>query len=183
MLPDFTNLLPVPIPRHGTAETYTLIRPDQFTFTEDHYQQIAEICNQPLVYETLFINRWEGRPYSVNDARGFVNWGVTSWDANTLYLFFIVSPKNEIAAAIDIKSPDLDSAEIGYWCSADHRGIMTNTVIALTQIMAKAGFKEVYALVKPLNERSKKVVLRANYSHIGLIERDNITFDKFTYAL
>lgn len=180
MQPDFSFFSGVPITNYHTGEIYWLRRVDRIV-EKNLDKQIATICNQPIIYDRLFRERREGQPYHPKDARWFIDWGRRGWERNDLFLFFTLTEDNQVAAAIDIKSAELDSPEIGYWCSQDHPGIMTNTVIALRQIMPQAGFRGVHALVSPDNDRSMRVLQRASFEHIGQIKRANKWFEKFIY--
>ena len=182
-LPDFDNLLPAPILNHLTGEAYLLQRVDRFLFTNQHHMQITDICNEPRVYDLLFRERRRGIAYKLQDARGFIQWGVDGWRTQNYFLFFVTNEANEIAAAVDIKGSNLVSSEIGYWCSEHHRGIMTNAVATLTTVMTKAGYTKAHALVLPTNDLSSNVLLRNNFELLGTFDRDLVTYNKYNKVL
>jgi len=67
-----------------------------------------------------------------------------------------------VVAACDIKSNALN-AEIGYWSSQAHRGVMTNALVAMCDMAAGAGFVALFARTKTGNVRSEAVLKRAGF--------------------
>ena len=181
--PNFDSLLPLSVTNYLTSASYALHRCDHMQFAQAQHMQIMNICNEPRIYNLLFRKRRRGVPYRLQDARGFTQWGVDGWRAERYFLFFVVTAKNEIVAAVDIKSSNLTSSEIGYWCSEHHRGVMTNTITALTMLMSSAGFVKAHALVLPTNAKSAGVLLRNGFELLGSAERDGITYNKYNKVL
>jgi RimJ/RimL family protein N-acetyltransferase len=79
----------------------------------------------------------------------------------------VVDAQGNPAAACDLKSAD-PIPEVGYWSSARHRGVMTNTVKALVALAASAGFEGLFARTRSGNQRSMAVLARAGFSPRGL---------------
>ena len=125
-------------------------------------QSIIDVCNEPLVY-SLFQERLNGAPYTHHDALDFYNWGIRGWKNNTHFLFIATDKKGRATAACDIKSANVNAAEIGYWSSAHHRGSTTNAVNLMIQAGFQAGFQCLYALVRPENTASARVLIRVGF--------------------
>ncbi len=60
---------------------------------------------------------------------------------------------------------------------------MTNAVLKLCDIAKEAGYRCLFALATLENEKSARVLLRANFIYEGQIFRDNIAYMKFTKML
>lgn len=93
----------------------------------------------------------------------WLSWASQGWRANTHFCFAVTDDSGAIAAACDIKSRDPDGAEIGYWASARHRGVMTNAVSAMCEAARQAGFRSLMARVRHENSRSQAVLARAGF--------------------
>ena len=78
-------------------------------------------------------------------------------------MFVVLDEQGLAAAACDIKSSDLEAAEIGYWSSEKHRGVMTNSLLAMVAAGFQVGFRRFYARVRPGNYDSAAVLLRAKF--------------------
>lgn len=168
-----------PLRAHGRGDQYRLtptLLHDESPTTAD---EIVGICNESLIYSMLFEGPFGGRSYERDDALRFLDWGDAGWEEETHFVFLITEDDGKVAGAIDIKSPEAASAEIGYWLSAEHSGVMTNAVIALTELARAAGFVELHALVRPENSRSARVLRRAGFESAGTTVRDGRTFDRF----
>ncbi len=136
------------------------------TLEINHQQlsQIVEACNQPSIYK-LFVRRLQGKPYTEADAHDFITWAQKGWQEGTHYVFLIIEQEKNIVGAIDIKSNDLNSAEVGYWMNKHYPGLMTNTLKALIQIADRAGYKELYAHIHEQNTKSMGVAKRAGFHY------------------
>lgn len=154
------SLLPTKIVSLKSGQVYYLQSMDHIPSTSEQHRQIARICNQPEVYK-LFGNRFEGRPYSAVNARDFLSWGQGGWREKSFFIFLVTDAKGEIVAAMDIKSNDKNSAEIGYWCSSEHHGVAGSGVRAMAIWAGRNGFKELFAV--PINERSMKLLQREGF--------------------
>ncbi|MCH2155832.1 MAG: GNAT family N-acetyltransferase [Opitutales bacterium] len=129
-------------------------------------KQIAAICNEDLVYEWCFRSLCNGVPYPQTMAREWIQWGADGWQNSTHFVYVVTNSEKSIAAALDIKSADLRRAEIGYWASADHRGIMSNAVRAILPLADQAGFKLLFADIHPNNKRSQAVIRRCGFETV-----------------
>ena len=121
------------------------------------------MCNEPLVYDRLFRQRRQGRPYLAEEADGFLHWAQEGWQHHTHFVFLILSREGEIVGAVDIKSPDPYAGEIGYWASERHRGVMTNVLLELVRVAQAAGFRRLWANPDADNERSVALLRRAGF--------------------
>jgi len=151
--------------------------------TDEDVETIVTICNEDLVYNMLFRERLNGQPYSRQDAQGFLSWAREGWQSDEWFVFLIRNSRNRIIGAIDIKTKTADAAEIGYWVSSTSPGIMTNTVLQLCDIAKVAGYKSLFALTTLENEKSARVLLRANFVGEGQILRNDTAHLKFTKTL
>ncbi len=131
--------------------------------TEEFLESIVAICNEKTIYDWLFVQRLQGAPYPKEDAIFFKEWGTRGWKESTHFLF-IATDRNGHAAACDMKSSDLNGAEIGYWASHRHRGIMTNAVRGMVAAGFDAKFRRFYAQVKKGNAGSVGVLTRVGFT-------------------
>jgi len=178
--PIFDEPISINFEKYDTKDVYTLISVDQSrVLSEPDIETITEICNQPLVYDFLFREKFKGRKYEYKDAEGFVKWAQEGWKNKTYFVFIIRNDKGEIVACSDIKSPNLDSAEIGYWASDKSSGVMTNAVKSLIGVAQKAGYKSLFGLVKPTNDKSSGVLNRNNFENVGLVTEDGEQYLKY----
>ncbi|NTV35925.1 MAG: GNAT family N-acetyltransferase [Anaerolineaceae bacterium] len=148
---------------------------------ETHYAQIVRICNQPGVYSMLFARRLNGLAYGMEDARRFVRSAEEGWQNGTHFVFITRTEDGSVTAALDIKSADLTAAEIGYWASAEHPGLMTNALLELVHIARQAGYRCLYAIVREDNPRSTNVLTRAGFACSGHMEKGGLPY--LTYEL
>lgn len=182
-IPQYPDLKFVDIENFKTGETCQLWRVDKMSITEDDYEQIRKICNEAAVYDFLFREKLEGKPYPIEKAKGFIDWATKGWTENTHFVFIVRNPEGKIVAAVDTKSNDLAGAEIGYWASEDYPGIMTNAVKAMIEINKRAGFKSVWARVKKDNEKSCGVQERAGLKYDSNFTNDNKEYRKYILKL
>lgn len=57
-----------------TAKSYSFIPASELNESEKLYKRVFEICNEDLIYKTLFHSMCKGRAYSLEDAKGFISW-------------------------------------------------------------------------------------------------------------
>jgi RimJ/RimL family protein N-acetyltransferase len=138
--------------------------------------QVAAVCSEPLIYERLFRQRLDGHPYDATNGLGFLTWAESHWRENTAFVFVITHPLDGIVGALDIKSTNRDEAEIGYWLSARHGGVMTNAVRLMRDLAWAAGFRALFAVTDPDNARSQAVLARAGFVHEGSMTRNGETY-------
>ena len=151
--------------------------------TTEQVTTVERICNEPLIYTSLFEEMLGGRRYSRDDAERFFAWGVEGWQQGTHFVFVLVDDVGEIVGAIDIKSPTLESAEIGYWLSAAHSGVMTGAVEEIIGLARECGYEELYGLVRPGNEQSARVLLRAGFARVEDVVRAEKTYHRYERRL
>lgn len=138
--------------------------------------QVAAVCAEPLIYERLFRDRLGGQPYDEANGLRFLTWAESHWREGTAFVFVITHPLDGIVGALDIKSTDLDGAEIGYWLSARHGGVMTNAVRLMRDLAWAAGYRGLFALTDPDNTRSQAVLARVGFVHAGSMTRNGETY-------
>lgn len=159
----FPPSIRVPILNHLTGEKYFVVRGDEVPHTEERLAEIVQICNEPAVYRWLFSRVLVNQPYTKDKAMEWLQWSEDGWRANTHFCFITLDSKGSIVAACDIKSADVHGAEVGYWASSSHPGIMTNTVEAVIREAAKSGFRSLIARAQHANIRSKSVMTRVGF--------------------
>lgn len=162
----FPHPIRVPIQNHLTGETCILIRAEELQPTPATLQRITAICNEPEVYQWLFHDPLKGEPYLEAKARQWLESAKTGWQEQTHFIFAVLNARAEIVAACDIKSTDA-IPEIGYWATRHHRGVMTNTVMALRSLATTAGFKGLFARAKIDNLKSQAVLQRVGFHLIS----------------
>ena len=153
-----------PIKNYIDGSGYYLVPATEVHASDSVHRVIAEICNEQAVFDYLFRSALGDGPYSVEMARGFLEWSKAGWESEQYYVFFIMNKVGDITGCITIKSNDLECAEIGYWCSKNHPGVMTNTVMALCSLAQANGFRRFDVRVKTVNQRSAAVLIRAGFS-------------------
>ena len=170
--------------RYPDNQHYQLRSADaSFPSTDTTQQDLVAACNEPFLYDRIFRERLQGKPYDQDRAEYFLSWAREGWRNNAWFVFVVLSPEGKIVATIDIKTDQLEGAEIGYWCSEKSPGIMTNTVLALCNIAREAGFRHLYARIAPDNARSIGVVSRCNFSPAGLETRNGVQHLRFNKSL
>lgn len=180
----FNEPISINFERYNLKDVCTLISVDQSrVLNEPDIETITEICNQPPVYDFLFREKFNGRKYEYKDAEGFVKWAQEGWKNKAHFVFLIRNKKGEIVGCCDIKSPNLESAEIGYWSSDKSSGIMTNAVRVLLDVAKKTGYKSLFGLVDPKNDKSSGVLNRNNFKNIGLVTKGGKDYLKFLKVL
>lgn len=183
-VPHFNVPIRASIERFPSGEVYKLqSADDSVAFTDEDYQRIAQICSEPLIYNMLFHDLFEGRPYNIQDAEKFTKIAQDGWRTGKTFIFFIRNPQNQIVACTDIKTNDIEAGEVGYWCSQESPGIMTNAVFALTDLAKNAGYKSLFGLTKAENEKSQNVLTRAGFVKDSEIEKNDKHYFKFTRNL
>ena len=163
----------------STGEKYEMLGGPNMTFSDIDIKKIEKICSQKGVYDILFNKKLNGRSYTEEDAIGFIKWLKEGWKDQTHFVFLIRKKDSEIIGAIDIKSLNLDRAEIGYWADENYRGFMTNTVKELSLLAKEAGYIRLFAGVLARNNRSVAVLERAGFKKIKEDKKDSE--DHFIY--
>ncbi|WP_050028678.1 GNAT family N-acetyltransferase [Verrucomicrobium sp. BvORR034] len=178
---NFPYPLRLPFQNALTGATYFLVSGDQIEPTPDQLLAIARCANEPLVYDLLFRERFEGEPYQETDAAGWITWTHAGWKDNTHFSFMVQDNAGGVVAACDIKSNDLEGAEMGYWSSTHHRGVMTNAVKLMCQEAAKAGFRALTARTKRGNDKSRAVLQRVGFQDVA--SPDDERYDHYLLQL
>lgn len=182
--PFFGEPISISFEKYNTQDICTLVSADQSsTLSKSDMKTITEICNQPLVYDFLFRENFKGRKYENKDAERFIKWAQEGWKNKTHFVFLVRNEKSEIVACCDIKSPNLESAEIGYWASSRTSGVMTNAINLLCEIAHNAGYKSIFGLVDPTNTKSSGVLDRNNFQNTGKVVEEGKEYLKFVKNL
>jgi RimJ/RimL family protein N-acetyltransferase len=168
----FCGPINVRIVNHLTKRPYFLIGACELEIEAGNIERITSICNEPDVYDWLFRKPLSGKPYPEEKARQWLEWARAGWTANSHFIFAVISEAKDIAAACQIKSND-DVAEVGYWASHIHRGVMTDAVSAMCLLAANAGFRELYASTNEGNTRSEAVLSRVGFVRVPGVRSDN----------
>lgn len=163
MNPHFPRRLSVPVRNHLTGEDYVLRRIDEVEATNKRIEEIVAICNEPKVYSWLFRKAFGSQPYKRVNAEEFFEAASKGWIKNEMFIFHVLTSDGEVSAAIDIKSSNTEYAEIGYWSSEAHRGLMTNTTRVLVNLARKAGFRSLFGRTKKENKDSAGVLRRSGF--------------------
>ena len=143
---------------YKTGKIYHMVKATDIDASTEQFENIRRICNEPLVLK-LFKDLDE---YPLEKAKSFVEWAGKGWNSDLYYVFLIVDKDtNLVVAAIDIKSNNPD-AEIGYWCSKSHSGLISNALKVLVTFAKEKGHRSLYA--KPINDRSTNVLVRNGFS-------------------
>jgi RimJ/RimL family protein N-acetyltransferase len=171
MTPDFSFISPLSIERIAHPDTYSLIPAKDLDIKKQHIQSIVDSCSEPEIYSWLF-KEMAPNGYTHEHANGFVNWAKQGWEENRYFVFFILTPSQEICGAIDIKSNQIEKGEVGYWISSHHRGLATNALKNLRKVAKRAGYKLLFAQTKEGNIKSKSVLRKNDF-----IEDSTYLFD------
>lgn len=183
-LPHFGTALRRLVLSFPTQERCILQALDEtIALTHEDETIIAAICNEPLIYDRLFHRRLNGQLYSIGDAQGFLRWAQQGWSDHSWFVFLLRNSNDQIVGAVDIKSAHTDGAEIGYWASASSPGVMTNAVLQVCEVAKEAGYRRLFALIAPDNERSLGVVRRAGFVQTEDVARGNASYLQFARSL
>ncbi len=158
--------------RYLSNETcYLTSTDDKTAISEEDIQTIVGICNEPEVFKLFgHIEKFK-EGYTEEHARGFIQKAQEGWKNGEKFTFLIRNADGKIVAAADIKSNNVDDAEIGYWATAGYPGIMSNAVIALCNAAKKSGFKHLHTLVREENVKSIKVSINAGLIETGTVKK------------
>lgn len=162
--PHFSQSLHVRLTHPLNGRPYALLRADALPFDPQRATNVAAVCNEPLVYDRLFRARRQGRPYAVEEGDEFLTWATAGWQDGTHFVFLLLDADGRVAGALDVKSPELDAGEVGYWLGGEHRGIMTTALLAMIDTAQEAGFRRLWACPDTDNFRSLALLERAGFT-------------------
>ena len=146
-----------------TGQSYRLVSASLVPVNDNTISRVTAVCQEEQVYKYLFREKWGGHTYAAEDANRFLKWAIDGWRNQTHFVFLILSGEGEVAGTIDIKTSLKESAEVGYWCSMHHRGLMTNAVKSLATLAANQGYQSLHAKVRLDNPASIAVLERAGF--------------------
>lgn len=183
MIRLFANGLRKEIRNAKTGETYVLSGGPDLVLSAEDKARIVSICSQPYVYDILFRDRFNGRPYEAADADDFETFVREGWEKGTHFVFFVRRPDGEIVGAMDIKTSDLSEAEVGYWSDQEASGFTTNALIVLVDAARTEGYRKLYAGIRTYNEKSIGVVARAGFKKSRDFIQDGIPYVRYELLL
>jgi RimJ/RimL family protein N-acetyltransferase len=171
-IPQFGELKTVEIKNFLTRDKFSICRADGSSCaSEDAAIQVAAVCSQPSVYDFLFREKFNGRPYDISDARNFLDGAKKGWEEKKHFVFLVKDQSDKIVGSLDVRSADLAGAEIGYWADENNQGFMTNAVKALCDIAKNAGYRSLRAIALMHNPRSAGVLKRAGFKFKGMTKK------------
>ncbi|MDF1813590.1 MAG: GNAT family N-acetyltransferase [Verrucomicrobiales bacterium] len=154
---------PCEVINHLNGDRYTLESVADIDPSQIQVERITSICNEPAVFSMLFSEMFPEGRYPESAAREFLNWVTDGWQQGTHFVFATLDSDGLVVSTCDIKSDNIEEAEIGYLCSSAHSGVMTNSVKAMTGLGIKAGFENFFALVRVDNIASQRVLERVGF--------------------
>jgi RimJ/RimL family protein N-acetyltransferase len=182
--PDFSSFKKQSVVSAKTKKKYALDRITALPDTRETVENLVDICNEPDIYNALFRIMCQGKPYMSENARAFLDWAREGWEDNAHFVFVVLDDQERHIGALDIKSADLEGAEIGYWASSRHRGIMTPAVEVLCQVAKRAGYQSLTACAAVENGRSQKILLNNGFQQApGVIFQNDKNCYSFTKGL
>lgn len=125
--------------------------------------RIVECCNETEIYDRLFRERLNSRPYTAQDAIDWCNWAAEGWERNTHFCFIVRNFENLPVASCDLKTASRIDDEIGYWRSQGIRRTMTDIVSVMLDWAKLNGFKSFFARIEEDNTSSQRVVERLGF--------------------
>lgn len=147
------------------GRTYKLIPLVKEYSPKNMLSDIVAVCNQELIYDVLFNSSLKGDLYSNKRAESFVKWAHQGWEKKSYFVFLIMDESEEqVCGAIDIKSNELRSGEVGYWASRYHSGIASSALKKMADLAKETGYEALHAFVEASNVRSANVLLRNGFS-------------------
>ncbi|MCX6716489.1 MAG: GNAT family N-acetyltransferase [Candidatus Taylorbacteria bacterium] len=164
--PFFEEKINCRIKNFLNTDIYQMLGGSNILFSEKDLQKIIDICSQKDCYEMIFKRRLNGGPYLLKDAVSYTNWVMEGWRNHSHFAFIVRNNTGEFIGTLDIKSPDLDNAEVGCWADENYRGFMTNAFKELIALAKNAGYKKLYARIKSENSRSYNMVMRSGFIKI-----------------
>lgn len=155
------------VSNHLNGDRYTLQRVADIDSSQTQVERITSICNEPIIFSSLFSKMFPDGRYPESAARDFLNWATAGWEQETHFVFATLDADGLVVSTCDIKSNNLEEAEIGYLCSAAHTGVMTNSVKAMVALAKEAGFLQFLAHVRVDNIASQRVLERVGFHRDG----------------
>jgi len=167
----------IPFRNFINSKEYFLSRADSWPNDAATQTLISRKCNQPLIYQFLFKEKFKGRPYAQSDAKDFMSWAHKGWAEQSYFVFFIADHEQQIVGTLDIKSNSTKSAEVGFWSDAETPGNLSNALLEMIHVAKATGFNKFHAYALPNNLKSVGVLQRT-----GFIEKLNRSDrDSFLY--
>jgi RimJ/RimL family protein N-acetyltransferase len=179
----FPTGIQIPVWNWFTGAKYILRRSDEIEPSPSHASQIVSIGNEPDVYKWLFQAVLEGKPYPREMAVAWLAWSSQGWREQSHFVFVVTTESNEIVAGCDIEINNENQAEIGYWSSQRHRGVMTHTVKEVCNLARHAGFRVLFARTQKANLRSSRVLERVGFESDSARSAKDDTHDWFSLSL
>ncbi len=170
------------IEKYPNKEKCRLVSVDSsFVVNVADLERITEICNQPPVHKSLEAIVGNN-PYTVGDARGFIEWAKDGWLSEKWYVFLVRDSNNKILACVDIKvvkDSDTGGREIGFWADSENPGVVTNSAFKLIEFAKTKGINKLYGLTDKSNTRSSNVLLRTGFEQVTDQKLNEIIYNRF----
>jgi len=152
------------VKNHLTGKLHQLVPVSDLSASSPQIDRIVSICNEPRLFRTLFSDKFPDGEYPRTSADDWISCAQSGWLDGSHFVFATVDDQGLVIAVCDIKSADIRNAEIGYWASSHHRGVMTNSVSAMLDLAKQAGFLDFFADVLEWNDCSQRVLERVGFS-------------------
>jgi 8-oxo-dGTP diphosphatase len=116
--------------------------------------------------------RWLSRvpyPYQETDAAKFIDISEIAWAERNAFRFVIIL-KNKIVGGIGLERHNNTIFDLGYWIARRHwdKDIATEAVFAIIDFAyEQLAVSRITASCHEENQRSEKVLLKANFSRVG----------------
>ncbi|MEM6916278.1 MAG: GNAT family protein [Verrucomicrobiota bacterium] len=146
-----------------SGDRYLLRRVADIECSQAQFDRITSICNEPIVFTSVFSKMFPDGRYPEAAARSFIKWATEGWEQGTHFVFATLDSKGFVVSTCDIKLNQKEDAEIGYLCSAAHTGVMTNSLAAMLKLAVEAGFQSFSARVRVDNTASQRVLDRLGF--------------------
>lgn len=161
LLPDFSFYDTTIISRFGSSEVYKLSAALDINASKKYLDSMESCYCEESIKKHLLSSK--SSSFSEKDAKEMILTAQMGWSTGKFFTFFIVSSKNEIVGAIEIKNNLLKYSEIDYWVSSKHSGLATNALRVVIEAAKRAGYKKLFAQTESCNTKSVDVLRRNSF--------------------
>ena len=134
------------------------------------------------------VARWLSRvpyPYQNTDATEFIE-GCRIALSNRTAFRFVIDQEKELVGGIGLETQGTSLFKLGYWIARENwgKGIATEAVLAVINfVFEELGASRIIASCHQQNRRSKNVLLKTNFSRIGLGQEFSRSLDKWVTTI
>lgn len=154
--------------RYPSGERYRLEAMDEHFFREPkRVLDIYRNCAFGPAFDNIFYALFH-LGYHPRNAEDFLELCRKQWASKTAFPYVLLSPKNEFAGVIDLKSAEPQLTEVGYWADPEHRGVMSNALDTLMELAREAGYLRLCLYISDDNPASLGVARRCDFEHMGM---------------